>query len=131
MGGESEDEAEDEARTTIRQQGRQMRQRLSCQRKPRDRGTLYGRRALEEEAAAGSAAGVGCSTRGQSSSKVGEGTQVTAYKRFLFVCSFSIFPKALSVFLIYFPNRDNLPQRHQFGSPPVTKPIAIFHPRDG
>jgi hypothetical protein len=37
--------------------------------------------ALEEETAAGSAAGpaagVGCSTRGQSSSKVGEGTQVT------------------------------------------------------
>ena len=34
--------------------------------------------ALEEEATAGSAAGVGCSTRGQSSSEVGEGTQVTA-----------------------------------------------------
>ena len=37
-------------------------------------GDGYWRRTLEAD----SAAGVGCSTRGQSSSKVGEGTQVTA-----------------------------------------------------
>ena len=44
--------------------------------------------------AAGSVVGEGCSTRGQSSSKVGEGDAGNSYiKRFLFICllSYSIF----------------------------------------
>ena len=63
---------------------------LQPEKAERDRGTLYGRRSLRRSpkkspgrgsysrSAAGSAVGIGYSTRGQSSSKVGEGMQVTA-----------------------------------------------------
>ena len=74
-------------------------------------------------------------TRGQSSSKVGEGDAGDGrIKRFLFVCLVTVFPKA--PFLVYFLDRDalrrdDLLQRCQLSSPPVAEPIAIFHARHG